>query len=193
MLVSMRLPHVTSSVVLVMFVVTVIWAALMFVAPLMVPADTLTDLSGKVSIHDNDALFEDLSPLPKAVYWIGDAECHQIAERSFFINGNQMPFCTRDLGLFIGLAAGAGLATFVRYKINPLFVIAGLVPIGLDGGLQLVTSYESNNVLRLVTGLLAGVVLSLLLAHFIFALQEEKPDAGAESIPDASEGRPGKH
>lgn len=192
-MVSMRLPNVTSWAVLIMFALTAVWAALMFVAPLMVPADTLTDLSGQVSVHDNDALFEDLSPLPKAVYWIGDAECHQIAERSFFINGNQMPFCTRDLGLFIGLAAGAGLATFVRYKINPLFVLAGLVPIGLDGGLQLVTSYESNNLLRLATGLLAGVVLSLLLAHFIFALQEEKPDSGDASSVDDPEGRPGKH
>lgn len=180
----MRTLRVTSPVVLLMFGLTTAWAVLVIVSPLLVPQDTLTDLSGRVGFHDNDILFEDLSPLPKAVYWIGDAECHQIAERSFFLNGNQMPFCARDVGLFVGLAIGSGLATFVRYKINPFLVLIGLVPIGVDGGLQLVTEYESNNVLRVATGLVAGVVLSLMLAHFMFALQEEKtPPAEGPGCP----------
>ena len=172
---AMRIPWVTSGAVLLMFAITAVWAALVFAAPLLVPAGTLTDLSGSVSVRDNTELFEGLSPLPRAIYRAGDAECHQIANRSFFINDNQMPFCARDVGLFVGLAAASGVATFVRYKINPLFVLAGLVPIGVDGGVQLVTSYESNNFLRVATGLLAGVVLALLLAHFMFALQDEKP------------------
>jgi len=171
----MRIPWVTSGPVLLMFAVTAVWAALVFAAPMMVPAGTLTDLSGSVGVRDNAELFSDLSPLPRAVYRAGDVECHQLANRSFFINDNQMPFCARDVGLFVGLAAASGVAMFIRYKINPLFVLAGLVPIGIDGGLQLITSYESNNVLRVATGLLAGVVLALLLAHFMFALQEDSP------------------
>lgn len=191
-MVPMRLPKVTSTVVLLMFIITSVWASLMFIAPLLVPEGTLTDLSGRVGFHDNEALFEDLSPLPHAVYYIGDAECHQLVDRSFFVNGNQMPFCARDLGLFIGLAAGSGFVTFVRYKINPVFVIAGLVPIGLDGGLQMVTSYESNNALRVATGLAAGVVLALLLAHFVFALQEDKPRPEKTASGAELEGLPGK-
>lgn len=176
---AMRIPWVTSGAVLLMFAITSVWAALVFVAPVLVPAGTLTDLSGSVGIRDNTEVFDELSALPRAIYRAGDAECHQLANRSFFINDNQMPFCARDVGLFVGLAAASGVATFVRYKINPLFVLAGLVPIGVDGGVQLVTSYESNNALRVATGLLAGVVLALLLAHFMFALQEEKPRAEA--------------
>lgn len=175
---AVRIPWVTSGAVLLMFAVSAAWAALVFASPLMVPAGTLTDLSGLVGVHDNDELFEGLSPVPYAVYWAGDGECHQLANRSFFINGNQMPFCARDVGLFVGLAAASGVATFVRYKINPLLVLAGLVPIGLDGGIQLVTDYESNNLLRVATGLLAGAVLALLLAHFMFALQDDKPREG---------------
>jgi uncharacterized membrane protein len=79
----------------------------------------------------------------------------------------------------MGLAVASGVVTFVRYKIYPPLVLAGLVPIGIDGGLQLVTDYESNNILRLATGLLAGAALALLLAHFIFALQEERPRTAA--------------
>lgn len=184
----MRIPAITSPVVLLMFALTSVWAALVILSPMMVPADTLTDLSGRVGFHDNDMLFDDLSPVPHAIYWIGDAECHQLAERSLFINGNQMPFCARDLGLFIGLAAGSGLATFVRLKMNPVLMLLGLVPIGVDGGLQLVTEYESNNVLRVATGLLAGIVLSLLLAHFMFALQEEKTPPREDAAATSEEG-----
>lgn len=174
----MRIPKVTSAMVLLMFALTAAWAALVFISPLLVPAGTLTDLSGRVGFHDNDVLFDELSPIPHAVYWVGDGECHQMANRSFFINGNQMPFCARDVGLFVGLAVASGVATFVRYKIHPALVLAGLVPIGLDGGIQLFTEYESNNVLRVATGLVAGAALALLLAHFMFALQEEKDEPG---------------
>jgi hypothetical protein len=49
-------------------------------------------------------------------------------------------------------------------------LVGGLVPIGLDGGIQLVTSYESNNVLRLFTGSLAGIVTMLAVGLITFEL-----------------------
>lgn len=173
-MVSMRLPQITSTVLLAIFIASVAWTTLVITAPLMVPSGTLEDLSGVVGGHENEDQFDELSPLPHVIYWLGDAECHQIAERSFFLNDNQMPFCVRDLGVFMGMAFGFGLVTFYRYKINPIFVLIGLIPIGIDGGLQAVTSYESNNFLRMVTGLVAGFVLSLMLAHFLFVIQEDR-------------------
>lgn len=167
-----RLPRITSKVVLTVFAATTFWAALVVTAPLMVPHGTLTDLSGTVGTHDNDDQFDSIGPLPHAVYWIGDGECHQMANRSLFLNGNQMPFCVRDLGLFLGLAAGFGVATFIAIRIHPVLVLIGLVPMAIDGGLQLVTEYVSNNPLRLVTGLVAGMALSLMFAHMIFAIQD---------------------
>ncbi len=175
-------PKVTSGAILLMFVLTSVWLLLVVIAPMLVPSDTLTDLSGRVGYHDNEALFSELDLVPHAVYWVGDGECHQLADRSYFINGNQMPFCARDLGLFIGLVLGSGIVTFYRYKIHPVFVLIGLLPIALDGGVQMLTDYESNNTLRMITGFIAGFVLALLLAHFIFALQEDSPhDAGKPS------------
>ena len=171
----MNFPKLTSYGILIGFVIALLWLVLVATAPLMIPSHTLLDLSGRVGVHDNDAQFAGLSPLPHAIYWIGDGECHQIAERSFFINGNEMPFCSRDTGLFIGLVIGFGALLFVRYKINPILAVVGLVPLGIDGGLQLVTSYESNNPLRLITGIVAGVACAMILAHFIFALKDDKP------------------
>ncbi len=169
----MRLPKITSKAVLVLFAIAAVWLALVVTAPFMVHPNTLKDLSGRVGSHDNDLQFSSIGPVPHAIYWVGDAECHQIASRSYFLNGNEMPFCARDLGLFIGLAAGFGLMAFYRYKLNPLYALFGLVPIGLDGGVQAVTSYESTNPVRLLTGFIAGVALALLMAHFMFVIQED--------------------
>ena len=194
----MRLPKVTSRVVLVLFLISAVWLVLVLSAPFMMPPETLTDLTGRVGYHDNDQQFSSLSALPHAIYWIGDAECHQIAERSYFLNGNQMPFCARDLGLFFGIAAAFGFVAFYRFKINPILVLIALVPIGLDGGLQLVTDYESNNILRLLTGFLAGAALAMLIAHYLFVLGEDmekskrRAEAEAKTNRDNPAGEPGK-
>ena len=172
-----RVP-VTSPALLVVFIAAAVWFLLVLTSPLMVPANTLTDLSGTTGLRDNDEQFAGLGPVAKAVYIIGDIECHQLAERSYFINGNQMPFCARDVGIFAGVAAGFGLATFVVMNINPLLLMIGLIPMGVDGGVQLVTAYESTNPLRLGTGILAGASLALIIAAFVFAFQADKCKAG---------------
>jgi uncharacterized membrane protein len=42
-------------------------------------------------------------------------------------------------------------------------VILCLLPIGLDGTIQLVTEYESTNPKRVITGLIAGIVTGIAL------------------------------
>lgn len=183
----MRFPRITSPVILALFILTALWLALVVTAPLMVPPNTLSNLSGVVGFHDNDDQFASLGPLPHAIYWIGDGECHQIASRSFFLNGNELPFCARDVGIFLGLVAGFGFVTFYRYKMRPWLALVGLIPIAIDGGLQQVTDYESTNPLRLVTGLIAGAALALLLAHFMFVFKEDKAKPKPAPAPPAPE------
>ncbi len=172
-MVPMKLPDITSRAVLLVFAAASVWLALVLAAPLLVPAGTLSDLSGRVGGHENEDQFEDLNPVAHAVYWLGDAECHQLSNRSYYLNDNQMPFCARDLGLFAGMAAGFGIATFYRFRIKPWWFLAGVIPLAIDGGVQAITSYESSNPLRLATGILAGVGLALLLAEFILVLRED--------------------
>ena len=189
----MRLPRITTYPMLALFVAASVWLVLVLTAAYMVPAGTITDLTGTVGTYDNKELIREMAPLPRAVYWVGDIECHQIAERSYFLNDNQMPFCARDLGLFVGLAAGFGIVTFYRYKIHPVLLVAGLAPMALDGGLQLLTDYESTNLLRVVTGTIAGLATALFLAHMLFLLAEDMaPRAprseGGEREQDRREG-----
>ncbi len=156
-----------------------IWLALVFIAPLTLPSGSVPDLSGSVGTIDNWQEIEHMNPLAGAVYLIGDSECHQLLVRSFTINGNQMPFCTRDLGIFIGLVVGIGIAFSGRLRIGPKLSLLLLIPMALDGGAQLISSYESSNIIRMVTGMVAGIGVAFLLDWFAARVLE--PTAKVES------------
>ncbi len=122
------------------------------------------------------------------IYGFGDLNCHNKYERSWIINGNQMPVCTRDVGIFFGAFLGgllffrrgynrwtirdSFLSVFPDEKIKSLYeddrrilamlAIAAIavIPIGLDGGIQMLTSYESNSISRLLTGTPFGVFIT---------------------------------
>lgn len=89
-------------------------------------------------------------------YW----GCHQIPERSFFIRGYQLPVCARCTGIIIGYF----FAITLWFIWSPGWYIAFLlIPLTLDGVTQYVQWRTSNNILRLVTGVLFGYsVLTLL-------------------------------
>jgi uncharacterized membrane protein len=150
------------------FLIAFIWAFGMVLAPLTLPANSVEDLTGIVGRMDNENITKDMNPFAKFYYEAGDSQCHQIKERSFFINGNQMPFCSRDVAIFFGMAFGLLITLFIRFELKFWWLIGGLVPIGIDGTLQLLTSYESNNFLRLITGLLAGLVATLALGYVFY-------------------------
>ncbi len=166
-------------------VILAVFAALtlaVFLAPFTLPPGQVTDLSGKVGTIDNQAQIDRMNPFAAAVYFFGDGNCHQIASRSFYLNGNEMPFCSRDVGVFVGLVAGMVLAIVARPKPRILLPLLGLLPMAIDGGLQLVSAYESSNLLRLATGLLAGVSIALLL--HVFAVRVLEPRPGGTGAPE---------
>lgn len=82
--------------------------------------------------------------------------CHQLGSRSFFVKGYQLPVCARCTGIYIGFFIGFLFEVPSSY-LYALFL--ALTPLILDGTLQLLTSYRSNNPKRLVTGLLFGLAL----------------------------------
>ncbi len=142
-----------------------ILAGIILIAPFTLPSSSVKDLSGKVGVVDNQKAIDEMNPFAQVVYTIGDWNCHQIASRSIFLNGNEMPVCARDTGILLGAIIGMALAIIFDLKFRWLFLILGLIPIALDGGLQLTTSYESTNQIRLLTGMIAGISASLLLSH----------------------------
>ena len=186
---------------------------LCFLAPLLMPEGTVPELSGRAntfdymnegswgnqdhgedakmghdqSVHGGTFAWSELNPLWAFVYAFGDLNCHQKHERSWKINGNQMPVCTRDVGIFLGITIGAAifslrglnrwtvrdtfLSVFPDEKVESLYlkdrrmaamlilVALGLMPMGIDGFTQLLTAYESTNPVRVITGAFSGLVI----------------------------------
>jgi uncharacterized membrane protein len=121
------------------------------------------DLSGSVGIYDNKEIIQDMNPINKMVYYLGDVNCHQLSHRSYEYNENQMPFCARDVGIFVGLALGFIFALGRKVELTLSLVVLSLIPIGLDGTIQLFTDYESTNIKRIVTGTIAGFATGIAL------------------------------
>lgn len=168
-----------------MLAIFVAWLAVVLIAPLSLPNGSVKDLSGAVGRLDNPGQEARMNLFAQAVYTVGDIECHQIAERSFYLNGNELPICSRDVGISIGLMVGMAIGLLYIRRINPLLLAVGLLPMLLDGGIQAISSYQSNNTLRIVTGLIAGAAMALLLCEFAARYLEVGPDTGRkEKRPD---------
>lgn len=157
-------------IILIFFIPFLIWIILQFLAPLALPHGSTNDLSGFVGVSDNEKLIDEM-PFPwNSIYSCGDVLCHEKAERSFFINGNQMPFCSRCTAIWLGLAIGLGFMVFYKIELNEKFlilIIIGLVPIGVDGVGQLFGFWISTNTVRVITGLLVGIVCGIAIGLII--------------------------
>jgi uncharacterized membrane protein len=97
--------------------------------------------------------------------------CHQWPERSFFVLGEQVAFCERDVGMYGGIVAG-GLLYWLsgrRLALRRLRVygIVFVLPLAVDGVTQLFGLRESNWYLRLSTGTWFGVATALLVYPII--------------------------
>lgn len=91
--------------------------------------------------------------------------CHGRADRSFFFRGRQFPLCARCTGELIGILCGIPIVIFAGYASFSVSLLL-MVPLIVDGFVQQLTSYESNNAKRLVTGFLFGMALVFLFVHF---------------------------
>lgn len=91
--------------------------------------------------------------------------CHARPDRSFYFRGKQFPICARCTGELIGMIAGIPIVIF---QGCPRFVIVlvMMIPLVFDGFLQRLTSYESGNIRRLITGILFGIAMIFALIYF---------------------------
>lgn len=96
--------------------------------------------------------------------------CHCQEHRSFHYQGIKFPICARCTGELIGIFCSIFSFTFFHLDIS--ISILMMIPLLLDGGTQALTSYESTNSKRLITGVLFGFALSnLFLLSVVFAFQ----------------------
>ncbi len=134
------------------------WAFMIILAPLVEPPNTIyLGDDGKTVIMDHGKEISKMKTnLARITYKIGDFICHQHASRSFFINGNQMPVCSRCTAIFVTFAITLLIYSFMSFRIPEIVYIVLLIPLMVDGGVQLLTPYESTNLIRAITGAMTG-------------------------------------
>lgn len=99
--------------------------------------------------------------------------CHQKSERCFVYQGKRMNICSRCFGLylfsFVGLVLGFSVSPVYLTKIFLLkLTLIFTLPFFIDGFTQFIGLRESNNLLRFVTGSLAGFICGVDLYYLIF-------------------------
>lgn len=94
------------------------------------------------------------------LYYVGIfMRCHQRGDRSFFIRGRQIPVCARCFGILLGPLI---LLLCEQWLSRPI-AAACIVAFFFDVGSQLLRLRESNNWLRLITGILFSASVLFLL------------------------------
>ena len=169
-------PRKFHPLVIIPFCITLTWVLMMFLAPLSLPADSVKDLSGVVGRVDNANQTSKMNPFARWVYEGGDVNCHQKASRSLYVNGNEMPYCSRDLGIFFGMMLGCMFGLYIILDLKLWYILGGLVPMGIDGVGQLLGFWESTNPVRLFTGGLAGFITGIALGFIFFAIEQAIED-----------------
>lgn len=91
--------------------------------------------------------------------------CHARPDRSFYFRGKQFPICARCTGELVGIVAGIHIAFIWGYPSFGI-VILMMLPLVIDGFLQRLTSYESTNIRRLLTGILFGIAFIFAFIYF---------------------------
>lgn len=91
--------------------------------------------------------------------------CHQIPERSFFIKGYQMPFCSRCTGVII--SSFIAITLFFKKKISSILSFFMCLVMLADWSLQFFNIKQSTNKRRLITGLIGGFGWTILNLKFL--------------------------
>lgn len=166
-------------------------------------------------------------PIGNFLFTASSYTCHQLASRSYcfysadgsigdcpylhthapILNSEkgpayEFPVCARDIAIYLGALISGIAVYFTKWKDakhtpHPIFFILALVPIGLDGGTQLLGWRESTNELRMLTGMIAGLAFSFYFVPMLNAIllknEPKKEGAPAPAPKEEPEKTSGKH
>jgi uncharacterized membrane protein len=97
------------------------------------------------------------------VYLLFSGLCHQIPERSFDIAGFPFAVCHRCSGIYLGLFLGSltgKICIHRSYRIRRVCILSAAAPLAIDFLLSLTGIWSGNGILRFLTGLVFGTMLS---------------------------------
>jgi uncharacterized membrane protein len=103
------------------------------------------------------------SDVAQGIYRAFGMLCHQLPERSYFIDGHKLAVCSRCTGIYGGFAFTLLISPLVRSLRNTTTPPRGLlllaaVPLAIDFSLAFFGIWENTYTSRLLTGALLGSV-----------------------------------
>ncbi len=98
--------------------------------------------------------------------------CHQLPERSFFLDGVQLAACHRCTGIYAGLALGVLVPALWRpgawgKRTEGLALLVAATPAALDWTGEALGLWPGSAASRVVTGLWFGAIAGLLFARAV--------------------------
>jgi uncharacterized membrane protein len=96
--------------------------------------------------------------------------CHRRKDRTIHIKGKPLPLCARCTGIYLCYFLVPFYFLFTPQKNWIWFALLLQIPALIDGGTQLLKLRESNNFLRLVTGISSGLGQVLFIWFFVSIL-----------------------
>jgi uncharacterized membrane protein len=112
--------------------------------------------------------------------------CHQIAERSFYLEGHPLAVCSRCFGVYAGLAAGVLMFPVLRsvYSSPPpprIVLFLAPVPTAIDWALGVFGIWENTHFSRFATAAILGAVCAFFvvpavveITRFVFLKNKRK-------------------
>lgn len=99
--------------------------------------------------------------IAKGIYGAFAIFCHQLPDRSYFIDGHQLAVCARCTGIYAGFALTLLLYPLIRSLRNPLmprpsWLLLAALPLAIDFAVNFVGFWQNNHTSRLLTGAILG-------------------------------------
>jgi uncharacterized membrane protein len=115
-----------------------------------------------------------MGALESILTFLGSTLCHQLEERSFYIDGFQMPLCARCLGIHLAFLISAAIILARRDpRLSGLPSVRSMAAISLlllPATADVVLSYsgimDTDNTRRVVTGALFGTAIAFIVIPF---------------------------
>jgi uncharacterized membrane protein len=101
------------------------------------------------------------SDVARGIYGAFAVFCHQLPERSYFIDGYQLAVCSRCTGIYAGFAFTLLLYPLIRSLNNPVlprpsWLLLAALPLAIDVAVNFVGFWHNTHTSRLLTGAILG-------------------------------------
>ena len=149
----------TSRTYLLVLALAAAWTAAAVTAPIGVAHGWISAGNSPIIRTDGHCLPDLLALIIRAAY---GTVCHQIPERSWWIQGHPMAICARCFGLYIGGLAGLIVYPLAAARLALVisrrrWLILALLPIAIDFFGGYFGLFENTAASRTATGLIAGM------------------------------------